>query len=53
VESVSNVNSKNKELRWKTSAQLEEIFRDETESMKAVLPSRKHPRNAKDYDVYS
>ena len=47
VSSIVQVNSKSKEMRWKTAKQLEDIFGEEAESMKASLPQRRHPKNAK------
>jgi hypothetical protein len=38
AKSVTSVNSKIKEARWKTAKQLEDVFGPEAEEMKKVLP---------------
>jgi hypothetical protein len=47
VASIVQVNSKSKEMRWKTTKQLEDIFGEEADSMKAHLSQRRHPKNPK------
>lgn len=47
VSSIVQVNSKSKEMRWKTTKQLEDVFGEEAETMKASLPQRRHPKNAR------